>query len=114
MATAVIMTGEGSDGQTPIDPNESAGLLLPIRTQEALNQAEEGNILRARLWAARSRIVRGHLLTDSTLKRIHKELFGGVWDWAGVYRRTDKNIGQPWQQLPSAVRQLCDNFALRA
>ena len=61
-------------------------LLLVVRTQEALNRAEEENILRARIWAARSRLVRGDLLSDRTLRRIHKEMFGGVWRWAGVYR----------------------------
>lgn len=100
-------------GQTPIDPDEAKGLLLQVRTQEALNRAEEENILRARIWAARSRLVRGHLLLDSTLRRVHKEMFGGVWRWAGVYRRTDKNIGVAWDQIPILVRQVCENFALR-
>ena len=40
-------------GQTLIDENESRGLLLRVRTQEALNRAEEENIVRARLWAPR-------------------------------------------------------------
>lgn len=102
------------NGQTPIDENESDGLLLPIRTQEALNRAEEANIVRARIWATRSRMVRRDLLLDSTLRRIHKEMFGGVWKWAGSYRRSDKNIGSPWHQVPILVRQLCDNFALKA
>jgi len=65
------------NGQTPIDENESRGLLLRVRTQEALNRAEEENIVRARLWSARSRAVRRDLLNDSTLRRIHKEMFGG-------------------------------------
>jgi Fic-DOC domain mobile mystery protein B len=102
------------NGQTPIDENEVQGLLLQIRTQQALNRAEEANIVRARLWATRSRLVRRGLLLDSTLRRIHKEMFGGVWQWAGTYRRSDKNLGGPWQQVPIAVRQLCDNFAHRA
>jgi Fic-DOC domain mobile mystery protein B len=109
-----LKQGDGFDGQTPIDPDEAGALRIPIRTQEALNQAEEENILRARIWAASSRLVRRKLLTDSTLRRIHKEMFGGVWKWAGVYRRSDKNLGPPWQQVPPAVRQLCENFSLRA
>jgi hypothetical protein len=44
-----LSTGGPHDGQTPIDPDEAAGLLLQIRTQEALNQAEQANILRAPL-----------------------------------------------------------------
>ncbi len=101
-------------GQTPIDPDEAKGLLLRVNTQEALNRAEEENILRARTWATRSRLVRSNLLLDSTLRRIHKEMFGGVWKWAGVYRLTNKNIGGPWAQIPVLVRQVCENFALRA
>jgi len=100
-------------GETPIDENEAQGLLLRIRTQEALNRVEEQNILRAREWATRSRLVRGSLLSDATLRRIHKEMFGAVWKWAGAYRRSDKNIGSPWQQVPMLVRQICFNFAER-
>lgn len=101
------------DGQTPIDPDEAKGLLLAVHTQEALNRAEEENILRARIWADRSRLVRGDLLSDTTLRRIHKEMFGGVWRWAGIYRLSDKNIGVSWQQIPVLMRQLSENFALR-
>lgn len=105
---------EDVKGQTPIDENESWGLLLRVRTQEALNRAEEENIVRARLWAARSRMVRRDLLRDSTLRRIHKEMFGGVWRWSGTYRKSDKNVGVPWRQIPILVRQLCENFAVRS
>jgi Fic-DOC domain mobile mystery protein B len=104
---------EAAAGQTPIDPDEAKGLLLRINTQEALNRAEEENILRARTWAVRSRLVRNRLVSDSTLRRIHKEMFGGVWRWAGVYRLSDKNIGGPWGQVPVLVRQVCENFGLR-
>jgi len=100
-------------GETPIDPDEAKGLLLLVSTQEALNRAEEENILRASVWAARSRMVRGHLLSDITLRRIHREMFKGVWSWAGVYRRSDKTIGVAWNQVPLLVRQLCENFAFR-
>jgi len=106
--------GEDVDGQTPIDENDSKGLLLRIRTQDALNRAEEENILRARIWALRSRMIRNRLLLDATLRRIHKEMFGGVWKWAGTYRLSNKSIGADWGQIPSLVRQLCDNFAYRS
>jgi Fic-DOC domain mobile mystery protein B len=108
-----MTTGETQACQTPIDPDEGAGLLLRIRTREALNRAEEENIVRARFWATSSRVVRQNLLTDTALKRVHREMFGGVWKWAGHYRVSDKNLGGPWHQIPTAVRQLCDNFAFR-
>jgi Fic-DOC domain mobile mystery protein B len=108
-----VASGEAPDGQTPIDDDEAAGLRLHIRTREALNHAEEANIVKALLWVERSRIVRQNLLTDVALKRIHREMFRGVWIWAGQYRVTDKNIGCPWPQIIEAVRQLCGNFAHR-
>lgn len=104
------MGGPLPDGQTPIDEDEAAELLLSIRTQEALNRAEQANIVNALVWAQRSRIVRTRLLTDAALKRIHKEMFGGVWRWAGKYRLSDKNFGCHWPQIAEAVRQLCGNF----
>jgi Fic-DOC domain mobile mystery protein B len=108
-----VASGDAPDGQTPIDEDEAAGLRLQIRTREALNRAEEANIVKALLWAERSRIVRQKLLTDAALKRIHREMFGGVWTWAGRYRVTDKNIGRPWPQITEAVHQLCGNFDYR-
>lgn len=97
-------------GETPLDPDEISGLLVPVRTQGALNQAEQSNILRARDWSLGSRLIKTALLTDRTVRRIHKEMFGGVWRWAGTYRRSDKNIGCHWLEIPMRVRQVCDNF----
>jgi Fic-DOC domain mobile mystery protein B len=108
------VNGEGSlDGQAPIDKDEAAALLLPFRTREALNRAEEETILRARLWAEGSRMVGKELLTDRVLKRIHLEMFRGIWEWAGEYRQTENNIGIPWVQIPVAMKQLCDDFKCR-
>ena len=109
-----MTTRNPAKGQTPIDPDEATGLLLHVRTQEALNRAEEANIVQALVWARRSRIVRQRLLTDEALRRIHGRMFGAVWSWAGRYRLTDKNIGLPCHGVPEAVRLLCDNFAFRA
>ena len=33
-------------------------------------------------------------------------MFGDVWDWAGVYRLSDRNIGIDWTEVPAAVRNL--------
>lgn len=29
-----------------------------------------------------------------------------MWSWAGAYRRTDKNIGVPWPEVPIGVREI--------
>jgi Fic-DOC domain mobile mystery protein B len=33
-------------------------------------------------------------------------MFGTVWRWAGDFRRSQKNIGIEWMQVPVALRQL--------
>jgi len=36
-------------------------------------------------------------------------MYGGVWKWAGTFRRSDKNIGVTWTQIPMALRGLIDD-----
>ena len=35
-------------------------------------------------------------------------MFGDVWDWAGTYRKSDKNIGCPFHEIPTRMRELFD------
>ena len=107
------MIGGVAEGQTPLEPDEVKGLLIQIKTREALNQAEEENILRARLWAAGSPLVRGGLLTEPMIRRVHREMFGAVWRWAGKYRTSDRNLGNPWHNLTADIHEVCGNFAFR-
>jgi Fic-DOC domain mobile mystery protein B len=30
-------------------------------------------------------------------------MYGDVWNWAGKYRQSEKNIGIPWPEIPVAV-----------
>ena len=39
-------------------------------------------------------------------------MFGNVWKWAGQFRQNDKNIGGPWHQVPTSLRNLCDDAGL--
>jgi Fic-DOC domain mobile mystery protein B len=98
------------DGQTPLDEDQKAGLLLPVVTQGELNAAEADAILKARIWAmVRTRPLPAHLIIDETwLKQFHKRMLAPVWDWAGSYRRTDVYIGVPWPQIPTAMREALD------
>lgn len=96
-------------GATPLDPGEISGLIPTyISTQGELNALEQENILKAEKWLARSRRME-EVLTESFLRRLHVEMFGDVWRWAGQYRTTDKSIGLPWQQVPVAIRNFLDN-----
>ena len=94
-----------SDGNTPIDDDEALGLKLTwVRTRGDLNEAEAANILDARR-AIRSSAL-DDVLDDLWLRQLHRRMFGDVWDWAGVYRLSDRNIGIDWTEVPAAVRNL--------
>lgn len=96
-------------GATPLDPNEAAELIPTyISTQGELNSLEQENILKAEKWLARKRST-NDVLSESFLRRLHVEMFGDVWRWAGKYRSTDKSIGIPWTQIPSAIRIFLEN-----
>ncbi|CAN5653222.1 mobile mystery protein B [soil metagenome] len=97
-----------SDGTTPIDEDEAEGLRLSwVRTRGDLNEAEAANILEAR------RIIRtasvDDVLDDLWLRRLHQRMFGDVWTWAGTYRRSGRNIGIDWTEIPAAVRVLVED-----
>ena len=79
------------EGATPLDPNELDGLKPKhITTQRELDQLEQANISSGLRWLSRQR---GQVLTDDFAIALHKRLFGDVWDWAGTFRKTGKNIG---------------------
>lgn len=88
-----FLAGE-ADGQTPLDGDEAEGLLRSaITTRGELDIVEQENIAKATLWAfARNRST-DDVLDEAFLRRLHKEMFGDVWRWAGTYRTTPRNIG---------------------
>jgi Fic-DOC domain mobile mystery protein B len=92
---------------TPLDPDEMGGLKHKhITTREELDELEQANIETGLLWLARQR---GDVLTDAFATALHRQLFGDVWDWAGTFRRTGKNIGVDPPQIGVELRQLMDD-----
>jgi Fic-DOC domain mobile mystery protein B len=95
-------------GATPLDPDEMAGLLpTSIATQGELDAFEQANIADAEGWALRRK--HKDVLSEPFVRALHRRMLAQVWRWAGSYRTSDKNIGVPWQQIPTQVRQLCDD-----
>lgn len=96
-------------GATPLDPDEAKGLKVTyVSTLAELNALEQENVLAARLWLT-GRGGRGDPLDEKFLRDLHRAMFGDVWKWAGQFRRSDKNIGCAWQQIPVLLRQLLEN-----
>ncbi len=93
------MNPETDEGNTPLDEDESDGLIpTHITTKGALNEWEQANILEAEQWAfARKRI---DYLSMGFIFELHRRMFGGTWTWAGRPRTTEKNIGV----APSDIR----------
>jgi Fic-DOC domain mobile mystery protein B len=98
---------EQPDGATPLRPEETDALRVPVVDRRQLNEIEAENVEAGRAWALRSR---KDCFTDAYLCELHKRMFGEVWKWAGSYRTFDVNIGNtPRLQIAVAVRGILDN-----
>lgn len=105
------LTAPLDPGQTPLDPDEAAGLLQDwITTRAELDQAETDNIGKATLWARRN-LSRHRVPTVDFLCELHRRMFGNVWDWAGRYRTTERNIGVAPHDIAPRLRVLFDDAA---
>ncbi len=99
------------DGATPIDPVEMEGLLLThITTQGELNRWEQDNIAEALAWLEKTKP--RNILNEPFIRKLHKKMFGNRWQWAGEFRKSDKNIGGPWWQISTDLKLLCDDAKL--
>ncbi len=98
------------EGETPLD--DISGLKLKkITTRKELDEAEAQNILKAYI---------RYTLTSSTLKKtefnlsffrkLHKDMFGDVWSWAGEFRTTQTSIGVEANKIHQALYQLQDDL----
>jgi Fic-DOC domain mobile mystery protein B len=100
-------------GQTPLDPDEARGLKLGwVATRADLNDAEGENILQGMRWAntqVRKRDVVVH--GEAFLRQLHERMFNQVWEWAGRFRQTERNIGVAPYQIAMQLRQLFDNVS---
>ena len=93
---------------TPIDLDEEEGLLLThITTQGDLDRWEHDNILKALAWIEETKPT--DILNEQFIKQLHKRMFGNVWKWAGQFRKSDKNIGVSWPEIPTSLKNLCDD-----
>lgn len=107
----MALTGAHAPGATPLTEEDLEGLRIPsVLTQGDLNEAEAANIVRGQEWALRARSGRlPEMLSDAFMQRLHASMFGEVWKWAGVYRRTNVNIGADHLQIRASLRNLYED-----
>ena len=97
-----------SEGATPLNTDEAAGLLLShITTRGELDRWEQGNIINAHLWLDKTKPK--DILNEQFIRELHRRMFSDVWRWAGSFRKSDKNLGVAWQQIPVSLRDLLDD-----
>ena len=101
---------EYKPGQTPLDEDEIEGLLLnTLTTQGELDQLEQQNIEKGILWSMNHKTKTEDILTEAFIKKLHIQMFGEVWGWAGKFRQTNKNIGSEWPKMAIDLKQLLED-----
>jgi Fic-DOC domain mobile mystery protein B len=99
-------------GATPLEADELDGLIPShLVSRGQLNEWEQQNIEAALLWLARQRQLRP--LEEDWLRRLHREMFGQTWRWAGQYRCSDKSIGADWRQIRMQLPALLGDVAFQ-
>ncbi len=93
-------------GETPID--DVSGLKIKgITTRRELNAFEAENIQRAVLkYLSRKPMRRSARFDFVWSLKLHREMFGNVWRWAGQTRKSDTSIGVPWGQVDAMLYSL--------
>ena len=102
------------EANTPLSPEEQADLIPSLATREDLNEWERDNILRGSQWALSERqISRLDPTKEPYIRELHTRMFDQTWKWAGTYRKTDKNLGVPVDEIRERLAQLLGTAAYR-
>jgi len=97
-------------GQTPLCEEEKEGLLIKsITTRGELDELEQLNIEKAVEWTLENKFSKEKILSEEFIKLVHKKMLGDVWEWAGKFRKSEKNIGVDWIRIGVELRMLLDD-----
>jgi len=103
---------EADDSQTELAPEERKGLKPAYVTyRDELNREEQGNVLKAEKWlfGRKRRFGAMDLIDQGFICQLHKRMYGDVWDWAGKFRQSDRNIGVDYYRIPQEMRVFLDD-----
>ena len=99
-----------TDGQTPLDEEEKEGLLIPtITTRGELDEFEQLGVEKANEWLLGRKLNQDRILSEEFVKDLHKRMFSDIWNWAGEFRRSEKNIGVDPVTIPIELRNLLND-----
>lgn len=95
-------------GETKLSKDEMEGLYSThVLTIHDLDILEQRNIEHGFNWLKKHE--QENPLTVEFVLHLHKHLFGEVWKWAGLYRRSEKNIGINPNLVPIELYKLLQN-----
>lgn len=81
------------DGSTPLDPDQIKGIRFShLVNMRELDELEDINIQKGLEWLNRQK--KNEYLSTEFLCKLHKQLFGDVWKWAGKFRTTEVNLSK--------------------
>lgn len=97
-------------GQTPLD--DLSGLRVRgITNIIELSAAEAENIRKTTIKYLASRPTQRSARFDvAWMRKLHKEMFGHVWTWAGSYRKHETNIGSPPHRIDIDLHNLAEDL----
>jgi len=104
----LLADSHAGDGNTPLEEDELEGLIpTHLATRAELNQWEARNLELADEWIAERLL---DVLDVAVLKELHRRMFGQTWEWAGTFRRSQKNISPfDWAEVPRLMKDLVEN-----
>jgi Fic-DOC domain mobile mystery protein B len=99
------ITSDDQEGQTPLD--DISGLLVDVKSRQELNDLEFKNISAAsRKYLLKNLTSKSAPFTYKWLQKIHKDMFGKVWRWAGAPRNSNLNIGVSKEKIGAEIHKL--------
>ena len=96
-------------GETPID--DVSGLIpTDVRTRQELNVVEAENVRKVIVrYLARKPSRRQAAFDLHWCLKLHGQMFGEVWRWAGAIRQVELNLGVPVYRIQTDLQTLLDD-----
>ncbi len=89
------------------DEDISDLLLRHLTSRDSRNAVELETIGRAydkHVFRGRKKKTESEWLTEEYIRQVHRDMFGGIWNWAGKYRLIDLNLGITWSQILEQIK----------
>ncbi|MFC8531286.1 Fic family protein [Nocardia sp. NPDC057227] len=118
------MSFEPGYGETPLCDDEAEMLVPPVRAliegsggkaalydlEQAIQEEIAEELINAVFDGG---LPLDELLTDHFLRDLHQRLYKDIWQWAGIFRRRELNIGVAPEQIAVELRTSLDSIRYR-